>query len=123
MPPPPKLAELPLTVQLLSVAVPPLLCMPPPLPVELPLTVQSVSVTVAPAPLNRPPPRSAAALLLTAQLTSVVLPRLSTPAPASAAPPVMIRFDKDADTPASMRRTRLALLPLTDSRFAPGPVM
>ena len=52
-------AELPLTVQLVSVAVPlPLLHRPPPLPVaELPLMVQLVSVAV-PRRLYRPPPLS-----------------------------------------------------------------
>ena len=41
------LAELPLTVQLVSVAVPlTFITPPPPLPAELPLTVQLVSVTV-----------------------------------------------------------------------------
>ena len=43
------MAELPLTVQLVSVVVPPALSSPPPLPVaELPLMVQSVSVVVPP---------------------------------------------------------------------------
>ena len=49
---------LPLTVQLVSVAVPPSLTRPPLNSAELPLTVQLaiVSVTVSPR-LNRPPPK------------------------------------------------------------------
>ena len=57
-PPPLLLAELPLTVQLVSVSVPPKVGRPPPPPkppvAELPLTVQSVSVAVP--RLSRPPP-------------------------------------------------------------------
>ena len=41
------LAELPLSVLLVTVAVPPLQ-MPPPAPAELPLSVQFVSVSVPP---------------------------------------------------------------------------
>ena len=52
-PPLPDSAELPLTVQSVSVAVPEL-HRPPPLPAELPLTVQLVSVVVP--SLYRPPP-------------------------------------------------------------------
>ena len=44
--PPPSPAELPLTVQLVSVAVPPSYRPPPTWPAELPLTVQLVSVVV-----------------------------------------------------------------------------
>ena len=45
-PPPSLAAELPLTVQLVSVAVPSLYRPPPPPSAELPLTVQLVSVAV-----------------------------------------------------------------------------
>ena len=54
-PPPLLVAELPLTVQLVSVAVPALLYIPPPLLAELPLTVQLVRVAVPPL-MYRPPP-------------------------------------------------------------------
>ena len=45
--PPPKVVKLPLTVQLVSVAVPLLNRAPPLLAAEFPLTVQLVSVAVA----------------------------------------------------------------------------
>src|SRR5262249_29506330 len=93
------LAELPLTVQLVSARVPPWLYRPPPAPIaELPLMVQLVRVSMPPT-LYRPPPEL------------VVLP------------PVMVRPEIDAVTSASTWNTRLAWLPLTDSRPAPGPVI
>ena len=102
MPPPWRLDELPLTVQLVSVVVPLRLYRPPPLLLaavvaELPLTVQSVSVSVPPL-LNRPPP-----------LPAVV-------------PPVIVIPEIDAVTPPSTRNTRLSLAPPTVTPAA-GPVI
>ena len=75
-PPPLPPTVLPLTVQSVSVVVPPLLYRPPPLPpAELPLTVQLVSVVVPPL-MNRPPPLPPAELPLTVQLVSVIVPPL-----------------------------------------------
>ena len=80
--PPPAMAELPLTVQLVSVVVLPSreLYRPPPLPLaELPLTVQLVSVAVLPiAVVHAAAAVEAAAadgeLPLTVQLVSVAVP-------------------------------------------------
>ena len=98
MPPPPvvALAELPLTVQLVSVSDRRSV-RPPPVPeAELPLTVQSVSVTEPPS-LYRPPP----------------FPVVE--------PSVMVRPLKLAVTPPSTWNTRLAPPPLTVSLLAPSP--
>ena len=90
--PPPLAAELPLTVQLVSVVVPADVSRPPPLPMAvLPLTVQLFSVVVPgewcrtqipPMMLvgvrstSQPPPPWPAELPLTVQLVSVVVPRM-----------------------------------------------
>ena len=60
-------------VQLVSVACPRKVNRPPPSLAELPLTVQLVSVVV-PSPSSRPPPPKLAELPLTVQLLSVVVP-------------------------------------------------
>ena len=124
-PPPFPEAELPLTVQLVSVVVPPSLYRPPPFAgagvaadgavgqrgraarvvqgrrrsqtAELPLTVQLVSVVVPPS-LYRPPP-----------LPAVL-------------PPVIVSPEIDAVTPASTWNTRLSPPPLTVTP-AVGPVI
>jgi hypothetical protein len=73
IPPPSKSAELPLTVQLVSVSVPAKWCSrPPPRLAWLPLMVQSISVVVPP-PVARPPP-SKAVLPLMVHLVSVAVP-------------------------------------------------
>ena len=71
-PPPPKTTELPLMVQLVSVAMLKL-SMPPPSPLtKLPLTLQSVSVAVP--EFIRPPPSLLAELPLMVQLVNVAMP-------------------------------------------------
>ena len=66
---------MPLTLQLVSVAVPPKTAAIPPASVtaELPLTAQSVSVSVVPLPTTAPP-FLPAELPLTVLLVSVVVP-------------------------------------------------
>jgi len=84
----------------MSVVVPgPLYTPPPPLVAEFPLTVQSVSVTV-PASLFTPPPLVAEFPLIV-QSVSVTVPLLSTPPPASlsAIPSVIVRFESVAVAP------------------------
>ena len=68
----------------------------------LSLTVQSVIVSPPSGSTCTPPPSSVSV---------------------SALPPVIVRPKIDAMTLASTWKTRPALLPLTDSRFAPGPVI
>jgi Flp pilus assembly protein TadD len=83
-PPPAPPAELPLTVQLVSVVGPSPARPEPPPPVELPLTVQSVSVVVARSRLI-PPQLLSAVLSLMVQLLNVIGPLLLMPPPLSAA--------------------------------------
>src|SRR5262245_58274985 len=97
MPPPLELAELSLTVQLVSVAVLRYARTPPPTSEELPLTVQLVSVA-APFSMNTPPP------------LPVVLP------------PVIVSPKIDALAPGATWNTRLALLAFTATPAA-GPVI
>ncbi len=114
----------PLTVQLVRVVVPVLLYRPS--PVFL-LTVQLVSVSVPEAILARPPFR---VLPLTVQPVSVTVPPLlnrpppwtASPDPFGARPWVIARPEMDAATPPSIWNTRLTLLPLTVTPAA-GPVM
>src|SRR5262249_12800459 len=94
---------------------------PPPMPVAvLPLTVQLVSVAVP--LLARPPPLALAELPLMVQLVSVAVPRLYRPPPTNALPPVIVSPERDAVTPPSIWNTRLALLPLIVTPAA-GPVI
>ena len=71
--PPPQKAEFPLTMQLVSLAVPYMLYRPPPLvSAELPLMVLLVRVAVPPSLFRPPPP--ADELPLTLVFVSVVVP-------------------------------------------------
>ena len=59
---------------------------------------------------------------VTVALLSVSVPRLFTPAPFDAVlPPVIVSSEIAADAPVLTLNTRLALLPLTESRLAPVP--
>src|SRR5262245_49769190 len=109
MPPPPPLAELPLTVQLARAMVPALLTPPP---AELPLRVQLVSVSVPVLPLLTPPPLAPAELPLTVQLVRASVPRFCTPPPILELPPVIVSPERAALTPASTWNTRLSPPPL-----------
>src|SRR5271157_339942 len=94
---------------------------PAPKSAELPLTVQLVIVSVP--PLYRPPARKPAELPLTVQLVSVVVPKFSRPPPSPVVvPPLIVSPEMDAVTVGSTRNTRLALLPLTVTPAA-GPAI
>src|SRR5262249_27994479 len=87
----------------------------------LPLSVQLVSVAVP--SLNRPPPYWAE-VPLSRQPLSITAPELFTPPPWSTAePPVIVRPESDAATSRSTWNTLPALVVLTLSRPAPGPVI
>jgi hypothetical protein len=118
------LPELPLTVQSVSVAVPPMLSKPPPPKSQvLPLKVTLVNVAVA--LFHRPPPPSVAELLEKVQLVSVTVPSLSSPPPSLppvGLPWVIVSPDMDAVTLASTWNTRLVPPPLIVTPPA-GPVI
>src|SRR6516162_3925776 len=79
---------------------------------ELPLIVQLISVAWDWVPeLSRPPP-AVATLSLRVQPVSRTVPRLYRPPPAVAAPSVIVSPEKEAETPGSTWNTRLSPPPL-----------
>src|SRR5262249_27943558 len=101
------------------------LSMPPPLLLaELPVKVLPMTVAVPPTSLSRPPPLVAELPEKTTSLT-VSAPKLSMPPPlpAPALPPAIVRPEMDIVSPASTWKTRERLLPLTVSLAAPGPLI
>ncbi len=75
-----------------------------------------------PSKLYTPPPSTVAALPLTVQSVRLVMPpSFRRPAPKSDSPSAIVRPEIAAEPP-WMWKTRLALLPLTVSTLAPGPV-
>src|SRR3954465_7932741 len=99
--------------------------MPPPWAlVVLPVTVQLVSVAVPPDWLARPPPLVLAKLPLMVQSVIVSVPKLFTPPPMPVTePPLIVSPQIAADVLALTQNTCCVLPPLTDSRLAPGPVI
>ena len=91
---------------------------------ELPLTAQLFIVNVP--PLKTPPASFTAEFPLITQLDNAAFPRLLKPPPPFAVallPSVIVSPDSAADAPELIANTPLALLPLIDNRFAPGPAI
>jgi hypothetical protein len=129
IPPPTPTPPLPVAwlleiVLLVSVSVlPPAFRMPPPSPLKSAVLPERVERRTVSVPSLLIPPAELALLPETVHSMTVSVPELRIPPPTSLTtrPLATVRPEIVAVTPPLIKKTREALLPLTVSRWAPGP--